>query len=89
MSEDEEFYAKLLSPPHNYAVVQLPERRYPGIVVQGDSFHSLIGDLQEALNEPEDREFLINELIERLKTIQAQYEAVLSKAGIELPYFRS
>lgn len=34
---------KLLSSPVNFAVVQLPERQYPGVVVQGDT---LLGFIQ-------------------------------------------
>lgn len=37
--------AKLLSAPVNFAVVQLPERRYPGVVVQGDTLTGLVSQL--------------------------------------------
>ena len=33
--------ARLLTPPHNGAVVQLPDRAFPGVVVQGDSLQIL------------------------------------------------
>jgi hypothetical protein len=68
--------------------VQLPERQYPGIVVQGDSFHSIITTLETALAESEDREFIITELLERLRSIQNGYENALGAAGIDLPYYK-
>ncbi len=37
--------AKLLSPAVNFAVVQLPGRRYPGVVVQGDTLDNLVKQL--------------------------------------------
>jgi hypothetical protein len=36
---------KLLSRPVNFAVVQLPERQYPGVVVQGDTLNGLVDEL--------------------------------------------
>jgi hypothetical protein len=38
--------AKLLSEPKNYAIVQLPQRRFPGVVFQGDSLNILINGHQ-------------------------------------------
>lgn len=80
--------AKLLSAPTNYAVVQLPGRAFPGVVFQGDSLISMIGDIREAAKatDPDDRAFALNDLIERLEGIQKHYEAVLGREGIPLPY---
>jgi len=80
--------AKLLTPPHNYAIVHLPERAFPGIVVQGDSFHTIVRDIEAALSKPEVREEILSYLLKDLREIQASYEAVLTKHGIKLPYFR-
>lgn len=79
---------KLLSPASNCAVVQSPERKYPGVVFQGDSLSILIGDLKEALRESdlEEKEFGIRDVIERLFGVQSHYEEVLAKAGIKRPY---
>lgn len=80
--------ARLLTPPHNYAVVQLPERHFPGVVFQGDSLHALIGDLERAIAEPdpEERAACFEEVVERLHAIRGGYEAALKKEGIKLPY---
>ncbi|MGM4917625.1 DUF6959 family protein [Tardiphaga sp. 813_E8_N1_3] len=37
--------AQLLSPQHNFAVVQLPQRQFPGVVIQGDTLNGLVGQL--------------------------------------------
>ena len=83
--------AKLLTPPVNYAVVQLPERTFPGVVFQGDSLDSLVERLRtiQALlasgSEPESVEAL-QELIQELVSVRQSYEAVLAELGIPLPY---
>ena len=85
--------ATLLSPPANFAVVQLPSRNYPGIIVQGDTMKSILvqmktivdlmnsGESDEALEELEDiREMLASSL--------AHYEYVCATNNINLPYNR-
>lgn len=81
---------KLLSEPTNYAVVHLPGRAFPGVVFQGDSLDSFIADLEEAVrtNDPDEKSFALRDVIERLRGIQAHYEGVLNREGIELPYTR-
>ncbi|MDM9622451.1 hypothetical protein [Rhizobium sp. S96] len=85
--------AKLLTPAHNFAVVQLPERKFPGVVFQGDSLHSIvtqIANMQKLLatgqleDLSEEFEFLLKDLFD----IQADYEQVCSTQGIGLPYVR-
>jgi hypothetical protein len=80
--------ARLLTPPTNYAVVQLPEREYPGVVFQGDSLCNLIDDLEAAISEtdPVQKEGAFNEVMEGLYAVRAHYEAVLRESGISLPY---
>lgn len=80
--------ARLLTPPTNYAVVQLPDRAFPGIVFQGDSLASLIGELEEAIAEPDPdvQAIAFAEIMNQLRTVRSRYEAVLKEAGIRLPY---
>lgn len=83
--------AELLTPPHNYAVVQLPGRKYPGVVVQGDSLHLLKTQAQQMgrllaamkLDELADE---IECLTEQLCDVQAHYERVCAERTIALPY---
>jgi hypothetical protein len=83
--------SRVLTEPSNYAVVQLPDRKYPGVVFQGDSLnaltHRLRGALRaasvhndEALNaELEDALALLEAARDRLKTVCA-------REGVELPF---
>ena len=83
--------AILLSPPANFAVIQLPLRNYPGIVVQGDTMHSILiqlrnitdlmssGNLDEASEELED-------IINTLSPPLYNYEEICKNNGIKLPY---
>jgi hypothetical protein len=86
-------YAKLLTPPSNFAVVQLPERNYPGVVFQGDTLNSIVTNVIEMrqllaaqrLDELGDE---VQSLLEDLLAVQKSYERVCSQQGIELPYTR-
>ncbi|MFM9926242.1 hypothetical protein VLK31_24860 [Variovorax sp. H27-G14] len=82
---------ELLGRPVNFAVVQLPERNYPGVVVQGDTLNGLVRRLEEmsALvrsNELEDLTTEIEEMREQLSAAREYYEATCAERGIQLPY---
>lgn len=83
--------AELLSPPHNYAVVQLPQRNYPGVVMQGDSLHILKQQAERMARllgamELEELAGEIEYLTEQLTEVQAHYERVCAERNIALPY---
>lgn len=88
---------ELLSEPVNFAVVQLPERSYPGVVIQGDTLNGLVGRLEEIgdlvrSNRPEDLDDLVAEvqmLQEQLSAARDFYEATCARRGIELPYSKT
>lgn len=82
--------AKLLSEPTNGAVVHLPGRAFPGVVIQGDTLDSLIAELREVSIEGSETERvrLLADVIERLEGLQFRYEAVLEREGMTLPYSR-
>jgi hypothetical protein len=81
--------AKLITRPHNYAVVQLPERSFPGVVVQGDSLNNLIGLLEEARISTAEKDDLILEVLDILKGAQSGYESACADEGISLPYVKN
>jgi hypothetical protein len=68
--------ARLLTEATNYAVVQLPGRRFPGVVFQGDSLDGLIGDLEEVATEPDspEQKAALSDIIDRLRAVQTRYE---------------
>ena len=82
---------QLLSRPINFAVVQLPERKSPGVVVQGDTLHALKQQISEmarllASKDLEDLESEIEDMQEVLTEALTHYEKICSERGIALPY---
>lgn len=80
--------ATLMTEPHNYAVVQLPGRQFPGVVVQGDSLNNIVSLIKGSINEPDE-----NERFEILKEVEGilsgaleGYKKVLLDADVELPF---
>jgi hypothetical protein len=82
---------KLLSPARNYAIVQLPGRNHPGVVVQGDTLNAMVKSLSSSmhllqtgqLSELSDElDNMLSELQEALKN----FEMVCGQQGLDLPY---
>jgi len=74
----------------NVAVVKLPVRRFPGILVQGDTMKMLAGLVQEALG-AEDltaSQQVLNEVHDLIGGFLSVYETALQNAGERLPYKR-
>jgi len=78
----------LLTPPHNFAVVQLPDRVFPGVVVQGDSLYSLWESARRvaevAKGTPAEEE--AHDLSEELHSVLRSYMLVLGEYEIPLPF---
>lgn len=84
---------KLLSNPSNFAVVQLPNRSYPGVVVQGDTLQGFIAELAEMkklLEEDNGLELAsaIDFMKSRLEEARSHYEVICAQNGIDLPYVK-
>jgi predicted RNase H-like HicB family nuclease len=82
---------ELLTDQSNWAVVRLPARRFPGVVVQGDSLSILCDDLRSALaalcaGDAADATSEVESVLERLEEAQRRYERTLTEHGIPLPY---
>ena len=83
--------AEILSNQTNCAVVQLPTRRFPGVVVQGDSLSGLVADLRTAsealgIGDLDEAQGWLAEVIDWLEDAKTTYETTLADRGIELPY---
>lgn len=79
-----------LSMTTNCAVVRLPNRRFPGIVIQGDSFKNLVDlfseiEKESPADDPEQSDRL-EEFRNILHGYLEQYENSLRMNSIELPY---
>ncbi len=75
----------------NLFIVQLSTRKFPSIVLQGDTFYSIYKDIQRVKKKADPNqsmEFLeeIDDLESRFKAILNVYEKVLLDNKIDLPY---
>ena len=86
--------AQLLSHATNYAVVQLPGRRFPGVVFQGDSLSSWLNEIEEIETNLTEKADLIEAreglgyIRQRLNDLLIHYEAVCRGEGLGLPYMK-
>jgi len=86
--------AKILSHYSNSGIVQMPGRKFPGIVMQGDSLFNLHGSLVTALADAkrrrdEDTFYDLFSFAQILEGQLLQYEQVLKEIGMENPYYGS
>jgi uncharacterized membrane protein len=79
--------AELLTEATNYAVVQLPGRRFPGVVFQGDSLGSLCHALRAALAEQDaaDLRGELEAIVTGLDQVLQDYLDVLAERGQSSP----
>lgn len=75
----------------NQAVVKMPQRRFPGLVIQGDTMSILVTlaeTIYERAKKSSDSELLeeADELKDRLKAFLLHYETVLGAHQLDLPY---
>jgi hypothetical protein len=80
--------AKILGQMSNIAVVQLPTRNFPGIVLQGDTVSTFLRAIDDIRNNCSDPEAMAaaDELDEKIRTALRFYEDVLDGEGIKIPY---
>jgi len=71
----------------NFVVLQTPGRRYPGIVIQGDSLAGIVGELGEALKlwdtDRDEAQGCLKNAFDSLKSRLDQYEEICRKNGIK------
>jgi hypothetical protein len=83
--------ASVLSSASNLAVVQLPGRRFPGSVIQGDSLSNLFSlacavEDQASASSNAELTQAARELRELIEGRLRAYDRVLLQAGIQRPY---
>ena len=85
--------AKIISDLTNSSIVNLPGRKYPGLVIQGDSLSNIHSGLMTILEDTEtkvEKETFLN-ILEQAEVIEnhlLNYEKTLKDHSIDLPYFR-
>jgi hypothetical protein len=85
--------ASILENSGNFAIVQMPGRRFPAHVLPGDSFHILFTDvvdlveaLQSELGAEHEQVENARSILESLRERHDYYESVVAKSGGTLPY---
>jgi hypothetical protein len=83
--------AEVLDSTTNAAVVQLSGRSFPGLLIQGDTFSTLVTDLREIDVElvggsPVSAHAALRDLLVRMESLLLHYEQALDSRGIPLPY---
>jgi hypothetical protein len=77
----------------NFAVLRLPTRRFPGVLVQGDSLSVLYSQARAVRAALDTGDFdqareAVQDLVEDLEVRLRAYIDVLDRAGIRLPFTR-
>jgi hypothetical protein len=90
-TNDMDEYARLLTKATNFAVVQLPGRRYPGVIFQADSLHNLLYNilrLQTLASNLGNEELsdAIEEMREDIYEVEQGLIHVCNRQGVELPF---
>ena len=71
----------------NFVVLQTPGRRYPGVVIQGDSLGGIVGELHEAIQlidiDREEARGCLQNAYDSLKSRLDQYHEVCRENGIK------
>ncbi|MET9959593.1 hypothetical protein ABZ128_11040 [Streptomyces sp. NPDC006326] len=83
--------AELFTDPGNDAVVPLPPRHFPGVLIQGDSLSIIRGDVAElveacAQGDIDDAHEASTILLAHFDELLARYESALEAHGIKRPY---
>lgn len=84
----------VLSREGDATIVRIPNRAFPAIAIQGDTFEALYQlavDVASQLEGPTPSEDVLDdarELVQRLATVQRLYEKTLAEHGLALPYSR-
>ena len=70
----------------NFVVIKMPTRAYPGVLIQGDSLMSILGELSEAIEnfktDPEESLGCLKNAHEELEWRLAAYKKVCEENGI-------
>jgi len=71
----------------NFVVLQTPGRRYPGVVIQGDSLGGIVGELHGAIqffdSDRDEALGCLQNAYDNLKSRLDQYHEVCRENGIE------
>ena len=81
---------EIYSDASNMAVMKHPGRAFPGVLVQGDTLHSMVASLRYVVGNggclDEEAAGRLREVAERMEGMLTHYRSVLVAHHIELPF---
>lgn len=77
---------EIFSGQSNSPVIRCPGRRFPGVLVQGDTLHMLCAHAAEALSDSPEARIALQELHTKLLGMLAHYKTVLHEHRVPLPF---
>jgi hypothetical protein len=80
---------EIFSNQTNMPVMRHPGRRFPGLLVQGDTLHTLYMQAAEALTGSSDSRDELQELHDKLLDMLNHYKTVLREHQVDLPFAES
>ncbi|MFB8008803.1 DUF6959 family protein [Nocardia sp. NPDC056000] len=88
------YSAEIMETQGDYSLVKWEGRKFPGLLIQGDTLTTVLDDLSEARSEldvgnVDDGRFALGEALRKVEQMLSSYEEMMLLAGVKLPYFRS
>ncbi|MNM36930.1 hypothetical protein D3C81_476510 [compost metagenome] len=77
---------EIFSDRSNMAVMRHPGRSFPGLLVQGDTLHTLCTQAADALSGGPDSLEELQDLHSKLLEMLSHYKSVLNQHQIDLPF---
>ncbi len=82
---------KIYSDATNQAILRHPGRKFPGVLIQGDTLHNLYLEVDSILSKhgkglSQDGREELKDVRKHLKDLIEHYKAVLREHGMELPF---
>jgi hypothetical protein len=86
--------AELLQTQGDYSLMRWSGRRFPGLLIQGDTLSILCDDLEEIMSlldggDQEEAEFALSEVCKRVNGMRKSYEEMMDAESMSLPYRRT
>ncbi|NKX88017.1 DUF6959 family protein [Nocardia coubleae] len=86
-----EHTAEVLETQGDYSLIRWSGRKFPGLLMQGDTLSILVSDARELeelidAGDLEEARAAAHELLRSLSVMQRSYEEMMKLAGVKLPY---
>ena len=80
---------EIYSDATNAAVMRCPGRKFPGLLLQGDTLNALKRDLEQIVSQEDCSAKIaeeIGEIVDRIRELDTHYKRVFADHGLSLPF---